>query len=104
MSLLRAEGFSCSLDVFQGGLGIKKLKFFVPLLTFFNNIASLKSFIYVESEVILHATWFVFCNDAEKTKTKVRVDGAVSLPIGDLRVCSQPYPCLQPLGIHVHIQ
>jgi hypothetical protein len=25
--LLRAEGFSCSLDVFYGGLGISKLKF-----------------------------------------------------------------------------
>jgi hypothetical protein len=60
----------------------------------FNNIAPLKSIEYVESEVILHATRHVFCNDTEKTKTKVRVDLAVSLPIGD--------PCSQPLAIHVH--
>jgi hypothetical protein len=28
-SLLRAEGFSCSLGVLYGGLGISKLKFFM---------------------------------------------------------------------------
>jgi hypothetical protein len=28
-SLLRAEGFSCSLDVLFGGLGISKLKIFI---------------------------------------------------------------------------
>ncbi len=28
-SVLRAEGFSCSLDVFYGGLGISKLQFFI---------------------------------------------------------------------------
>ncbi len=28
-SLLRAEGFSCSLDVLYGGLGISKLQFFI---------------------------------------------------------------------------
>jgi hypothetical protein len=28
-SLLRAEGFSCSLDVLYGGLGISKLQFLI---------------------------------------------------------------------------
>jgi hypothetical protein len=28
-SLLRAEGFSCSLDVLYGGLGINKLQFLI---------------------------------------------------------------------------
>jgi hypothetical protein len=27
-SLLRAEGFSCSLDVLHGGIGISKLQYF----------------------------------------------------------------------------
>jgi hypothetical protein len=36
-SLLRAEGFSCSLDVLYGGLGISKLQFL------FNKISNLFS-------------------------------------------------------------
>jgi hypothetical protein len=41
-SLLRAEGFSCSLGVLYGGLGISKLQFFIkkieikfPAINFF---------------------------------------------------------------------
>ncbi len=34
-SLLRAEGFSCSLDVLYGGLGISKLQFFIKELSNF---------------------------------------------------------------------
>jgi hypothetical protein len=39
-SLLRAEGFSCSLGVLYGGLGISKLKFLIieikfPAINFF---------------------------------------------------------------------
>ncbi len=35
MFLLRAEGFSCSLDVFYGGLGDRKVQFLSKNITFF---------------------------------------------------------------------
>jgi hypothetical protein len=34
-SVLRAEGFSCSLDVLYGGSGISKLKFLIFEIYFF---------------------------------------------------------------------
>jgi hypothetical protein len=38
-SLLSTKGFSCSLDVLYGGLGISKLQFFIKQnITFFNGI------------------------------------------------------------------
>ncbi len=36
-SLWRAEGFSCSLDVLYGGLGISKLQFFIKRYPIFSN-------------------------------------------------------------------
>jgi hypothetical protein len=46
-SLLRAEGFSCSLGVLYGGLGISKLQFLIkkieikfPAINFFNFCSS----------------------------------------------------------------
>jgi hypothetical protein len=32
---MRAEGFSCSLDVFNGGLGISKLQFLIQIISRF---------------------------------------------------------------------
>jgi hypothetical protein len=37
-SLLRAEGFSCSLDVLHGGLGISKLKFMIKKILHFSDV------------------------------------------------------------------
>ncbi len=41
-SLLRAEGFSCSLDVLYGGLGISKLQILIKKYEFFSQLFNFK--------------------------------------------------------------
>ncbi len=45
-SLLRAEGFSCSLDVLYGGLGISKLKFLIQKFSYFFSTVNFFSSIF----------------------------------------------------------